>query len=126
MNGQRRKLAIARLDLALPFRASGVMMRAMGRLDNDSSPPIVVTNGCAARIPDSIRMVEPELPASSAAEGSRNPSTVPMDADDTVLSFVFRAQRPHARERRLAIGAGGIIRYRARPFGDPRQHRIAV
>ena len=57
-----------------PICASGVMMRCMGRFDNDSSPPMVDTNGCAARMPESIRMVEPELPASSAAEGSRNPS----------------------------------------------------
>ena len=41
------------------------MMRCIGRLDNDSSPPIRLTNGCPARIPESMRIVEPELPASS-------------------------------------------------------------
>ena len=42
------------------------MILFIGRLDRDSSPPMRDVNGCAARMPDSMRMVEPELPASSS------------------------------------------------------------
>ena len=41
------------------------MMRRMGRFASDSSPVILVVNGWPASMPDSIRMVDPELPASS-------------------------------------------------------------
>ncbi len=42
----------------------------MGRRESDSSPPMSEVNGCAARMPESMRMVEPEFPASSSARGS--------------------------------------------------------
>ena len=45
-------------------------MRAMGRRERDSSPPIRDVNSCAARIPESMRIVDPEFPASSMAAGS--------------------------------------------------------
>ena len=45
------------------------MMRFMGRRDSDSSPISSLVNGCPARMPDSMRMVEPELPQSSGAAG---------------------------------------------------------
>ncbi len=58
--------------MAAPIWVSGWITRAMGRRDSDSSPPIEEGNGCAARMPLSMRMVDPELPASSCAEGSRS------------------------------------------------------
>ena len=50
------------------------MMRCMGRRESDSSPKMRLPNGCAARIPESMRMVEPELPASRSPAGGRSPS----------------------------------------------------
>ena len=42
-------------------------MRSIGRRLSDASPTSVVENGCAASNPASMRIVEPELPQSSAA-----------------------------------------------------------
>ena len=100
------------------------MMRSMGRRESDSSPPIREVNGCAARIPESMRMVEPELPASSIAAGSR--SAPPSMTTDPVLPLDLRPQRGHAGQCRLAIRAGGIIGDGAAPLGDRGQHSIAV
>ena len=47
-----------------PIRVSGAMMRRMGRRRSESSPVIVAANRCAARTPESSRVVVPELPAS--------------------------------------------------------------
>ena len=58
------------LDSVAPISRKGVMMRSIGRRESDSSPPMRVVNVCAARIPDSIRIVDPELPASSVSEGA--------------------------------------------------------
>ena len=123
-NGERRKAILPRLDAARPFAASGCMMRSMGRRERDSSPAMRVTNGCAARIPESMRMVDPELPASSAAEGSRNPSRpTPWSTNHSVVVLDLNAQRPHTRQRRLAIGAARIICDLSGSFRDPGQHR---
>lgn len=46
------------------------MMRCMGRWESDSSPMRREVKGCPARNPDSMRMVEPELPASRSALGA--------------------------------------------------------
>ena len=46
------------------------MMRAMGRRESDSSPNNSLVNGWPARMPLSMRMVEPELPQSSGAVGA--------------------------------------------------------
>jgi hypothetical protein len=55
-----------------PIIPSGSMTRRIGRRDSDSSPIIVDVNGWAARIPASMRIVVPEFPASSGADGERN------------------------------------------------------
>ncbi len=49
------------------------MMRFIGRRFSELSPVMVVLKGCAARIPDSIRIVLPEFPASSGDEGGWKP-----------------------------------------------------
>ena len=49
------------------------MTRRMGRRESDRSPTSVVTNGCAATTPASIRMVLPELPQSSGRDGAASP-----------------------------------------------------
>ena len=58
-------------SMRAPMRSSGTMMRRIGRRCSESSPVIVVANGWPARMPASIRMVLPELPASSGAPGAR-------------------------------------------------------
>jgi hypothetical protein len=56
-----------------PIRSSGTITRRIGRRCSDSSPVMDVVKGCAARMPASIRMVLPELPASSTADDARRP-----------------------------------------------------
>ena len=46
------------------------MMRRIGRELNDSSPINSLTKGWPARMPESIRIVDPELPQSSAVDGA--------------------------------------------------------
>src|SRR5438046_10235272 len=48
-----------------PIAVSGVITRAIGRRESDSSPMSSLVNSWPARIPLSIRIVEPELPQSS-------------------------------------------------------------
>ena len=70
----------SRAVIRAPISASGRMIRCIGRRDSDSSPKMRVTKGCAARMPQSMRMVEPELPASRSAAGARSPSSpLPLD-----------------------------------------------
>src|SRR5437763_309588 len=59
-----------RASIEAPISVSGLMIRSMGRRESDSSPPIRVVNGWAARIPDNIRIVDPEFPASISPAGS--------------------------------------------------------
>jgi len=58
----------------------------MGRRESDASPTKTERNGCPARIPESMRMVEPEFPASSGPDGARRPSR-PTPAIFTTLSL---------------------------------------
>src|SRR5438034_3134973 len=53
-----------------PIAVSGVITRAIGRLESDSSPMSSLVNSWPARIPLSIRIVEPELPQSSDDPGA--------------------------------------------------------
>ena len=57
-----------------PISISGMVTRRIGRRLRDRSPVKVDWNGCAASNPVIIRIVEPELPQSSAVCGSRRPS----------------------------------------------------
>ena len=68
-----RRILTSRAEIVAPISASGFMIRSIGRRDSDSSPPIGVRNGWAASMPDSILMVDPELPASSIPAGSLSP-----------------------------------------------------
>ena len=63
----------SRAEIVAPICASGPMMRCIGRLESESSPPMRVVNGWPARMPDNMRIVEPELPASSWLEYSLKP-----------------------------------------------------
>ena len=94
MDGQRREAVLARFDLA-PICANGCMMRCMGRRDSDSSPPIRLTKRCAAKMPESIRMVDPELPASSMRPARQSIQSVAVNAPPTPSCFSI--SRPSAR-----------------------------
>ncbi len=65
-------------------------MRFMGRRESDSSPISSLLKAWPARIPDSIRIVEPELPQSRGSSGALScmpsPSmiTAPCSARSTV------------------------------------------
>ena len=55
-------------------------------------------------------MVEPELPASrSAAGGAQAVEALAVDDELGAGAFDFDAERAHAAERRVAIGAGGVV-----------------
>ena len=109
------------------MRPSGSMMRFMGRRESDSSPPIRVPKRCAARMPESMRMVEPEFPASRSAAGCRKPSNPrPWIDDFGPVLFNRNAQRPHGIQRGMTVGARGIVPYPAVAFGDGGDHGIAV
>ena len=56
-----------------PICRSGVMIRCIGRFDSDSSPKIRLLNACAANIPLSIRIVDPEFPASKSLAAAFSP-----------------------------------------------------
>ena len=76
-------------------------MRSIGRRPGDASPNSVLRNGCAAKRPASIRIVEPELPQSSAACGSRNvPAHPPMATPPILAAFDLHAQLSPRRSKR--------------------------
>ena len=56
-----------------PMRRRGAATRSIGRLERLSSPTNVAPIGAPATAPSSKRIVVPEFPQSSAAEGSRTP-----------------------------------------------------
>ena len=89
------------------------MIRRIGRRDSERSPVSVVTNGCAATTPASMRIVLPELPQSSVSVGACSPRTprpamrtsgrlivgeLPLDAD----AERGQARRASTRSRRRA------------------------
>ena len=85
-------------------------MRAIGRRESDSSPHNSLVNGWPARIPLSMRMVEPEFPQSSTSAGgfSRGP---------TPRTSIARAG---------AISRRGKILETAGTLRNRRQHGVAV
>ena len=83
--------------------------------------------GWEAMRPDNMRMVEPELPQSSGAEGWRKAPATP------VISMVRLALREdagaegfHAGERGVGVGSGGEVREARRAFGEAGEHGVAV
>ena len=58
-----------------PSAPSGATSRAIGRDRNEASPVSVILNGAAARLPESSRIVVPELAQSIGPEGSIKRST---------------------------------------------------
>ena len=84
--------------ICAPMAVSGVITRSMGRRESDSSPAISLANFCAATMPVSMRMVEPEFPQSSRLLGAVNDSPVPC----TSMTLSEPSLRSHftPRERR--------------------------
>ena len=99
------------------------MMRFMGRFERESSPWIRESKGWPARMPDSRRIVVPELPASSALAGAASPLPPAPWIRTVVPSHSTRA--PSARMQPsggCAIGTGRVIREDA---GPPRRGQRA-
>ena len=69
---------------------SGVMTRAMGRRESDSSPIISLVNFCPATMPLNMRIVEPELPQSRALDGAAR------DRPRPCTSMTLPSLRSHA------------------------------
>src|ERR1039458_9846117 len=63
--------------ICAPIADSGVITRAMGRRERDLSPIISLVNFCPATMPLNMRMVEPELPQSSALAGAASERPLP-------------------------------------------------
>src|SRR5437868_5975510 len=57
-------------EIFAPIWNSGVTIRSMGRRDSEASPIRSLLKCCPARMPANIRIVEPELPQSSAADAA--------------------------------------------------------
>ena len=77
---------------------SGLITRSIGRRDSDSSPIISLVNFCPATMPLNMRMVEPELPQSSAFAGaaSDNPRPCTSMNPPSVRSHGTPSERMHA------------------------------
>jgi hypothetical protein len=60
-----------------PINNNGSTTRAIGRRLSDSSPNSSESKGCPARMPASMRIVEPELPQSSGPRGGEIRRLVP-------------------------------------------------
>src|SRR6187431_3194150 len=76
------------------------MIRFIGRRDSDSSPKIVLEKGCPARIPLSMRIVDPELPASKEPFGAcrpRNPRPCTL-ISSSALSMTIPIDSIHPRD----------------------------
>ena len=72
----------------------------MGRRDKEASPIISDSKVCPARIPASMRIVDPELPQSSAIEGASNCNPTP--SISTVMPCVMRHPKVRRHESVLA------------------------
>ena len=65
--------------ISAPMNERGLMTRSIGRRESDSSPTISLVNFCPATMPLNMRIVEPELPQSSATgRAQQAPSRVPL------------------------------------------------
>ena len=76
------------------------MTRFIGRRDNEASPIISALNDCPARMPESMRIVDPELPQSNAMEGFARCN--PRPSISTVTPWVMRQPSALKHESVLA------------------------
>ena len=88
-----------------PIRSSGSTMRCIGRRRSEASPVMVVSNGRAARMPASRRIVVPELPASSfscagPSASTPRPPTVTVGPASPAASGSVRISTPSVRRQR--------------------------
>ncbi len=89
------------------------MTRRIGRRLREASPIIVVVNGCAASTPAIIRIVDPELPASSGPSGAASPRMPrpeirmrsPAPSTGVAVTAVPSARRHDSVDRQSAPGA---------------------
>jgi hypothetical protein len=113
-----------------PIWLSGLRMRSMGRRVREWSPMRVKVCGWGAMRPESMRMVEPELPQSSGAVGWRKAPAVPVTSMTAVRAVAGGgdgcAEGGHAGERGVRVGAGGEVGEARGAFGEAGEHGVAV
>ena len=117
----------ARASMRAPIARSGVTTRAMGRAESEASPTRVANRGRPASMPDSRRVVVPELPASSTARGLGEAAEAdPADRQRPVRRFRHR----HPEPLEAAAGGAGSRRWRGvgarRSCRRPRRRRGAT
>ena len=107
-----------------PIARSGAATRSSGRRRSESSPVSVARKGRPASGPASIRIVEPELPASSTASGARQPRSPPWitTSEPSRASVTPRPRRQASVEAQSA--ADEKLRTRVSP--SARAPRIAA
>ena len=76
--------------------------------------------------PESMRMVEPELPQSSGAEGWRKWPAVPVISMWLPLVVNGCAEGGHAGEGAMRVGAGGEVGEPGGAGGQAGEHGVAV
>ena len=59
--------------ICAPIKRNGLAIRSIGRLESEASPVITESNFCAESIPESKRMLVPELPIYKALAGAFKP-----------------------------------------------------
>ena len=110
-------------SMRAPISPSGSMTRRMGRRESDSSPIMVAVKGWAARIPASMRIVVPELPASSGSEVAEASSFY---GDRVAVARDVDTESTQAVQRRGAVGAGRVVAQFRASLRERGQQRVAV
>ena len=64
-------------SITAPISRRGLAIRSIGRLEREASPVSLVSNGWAARIPESRRIVVPLFPQYTGSEGASNLPPIP-------------------------------------------------
>ena len=102
------------------------MIRAMGRRERDSSPRNSLVKSWPARIPLSMRMVEPELPQSREPLGACKFGAVAMDRRLNLRRAPI-ARRGYAGSRACWRNPRRWRSFQAEcAFGDPAKHGVTV
>ena len=110
-----------------PIWLRGFGYAPSGARVREGSPMRVKVWGWEAMRPDSMRMVEPELPQSSGAAGWRKaPATPVIWMVSSGIAEDGCAEGLHAGERGVWIGPGGEVGEARCAFGQAGEHGVAV
>ncbi len=127
-NFKRWKLAFARSSIRAPIRSSGVIIRCIGRLRERF---IAENARCETAAPPESRRAygwssrscpRPDRPPLAASPS--NP--LPWMVNSVPPPFDLDPQRSHARQRGMAIGAGGVVAHARGALRNRRDHGVAM